>query len=201
MVRDLERIAIQIVRDIVGGDLLSETPRWLMRPGREECGRVWNLVKTIYNDLTGLDLSEVMPSNERRKVDAILKVGVKAPRILEIDESQHFNQYRARTLRLYPANIILAFDKEAWLRRCEEKKKLEGGGFAKPKPPLFPGPDGRHRQRAFRDAICDLLPPEYGFLPTLRLADFEIVSWLRSPNAKERMAELLQRRLHLLPPD
>lgn len=30
------------------------------------------------------------------------------------------------------------------------RRRLEGGGFGKPKPPLFPGDGGRHRQRALR---------------------------------------------------
>ena len=92
--------------------------------------------------------------------------------ILEVDESQHFNEYRALTLRAY-VNLPVAFDREAWLTACQRKTRLEGGGFARPRPPLFPGENGRHKQRAFRDALCDLLPPEYGFHPTARIADFE----------------------------
>jgi hypothetical protein len=35
-----------------------------------------------------------------------------------------------------------------------------GGGFARPRPPLSPGDGGRHRRRAFLDALADLPPPE-----------------------------------------
>src|SRR4051794_10185028 len=36
-----------------------------------------------------------------------------------------------------------------------------------------PHADGRHRQRAYRDALVDLLPAVHGRLPTLRIAYFE----------------------------
>jgi hypothetical protein len=39
---------------------------------------------------------------------------------------------------------------------------------------LFPGAGGRHRQRAFRDALADLLPPEHGWHPTVRISDSEV---------------------------
>jgi hypothetical protein len=66
-------------------------------------------------------------------------------------------------------DIPLAFPAEVWRQRSHGKRRLEGGGFGAPKPPLFPGAGGRHRQRAFRDALRDILPPEHGWLPTLRI--------------------------------
>ena len=70
------------------------------------------------------------------------------PRIVEFDETQHFNRYRALTIRSYPPTKVVAFDRRAWLRACEAKRRLERGGFSVPKPPLFPHEDGRRRQRA-----------------------------------------------------
>jgi hypothetical protein len=75
------------------------------------------------------------------------------------------------------------------------KTRLEGGGFAAPKPPLFPAVNGRHQQRAFRDALCDILPPEHGWLPTLRLGDFDVGRWIETPRASERMIRLVEERL------
>ena len=60
-------------------------------------------------------------------------------RSVEFDEVQHFNRYRALTLRSYPSSARLAFPKRAWIEHCEVKRKLEGGGFGKPKPPLSQG--------------------------------------------------------------
>lgn len=119
---------------------------------------VWPLVQEIYAELTGGgSLPETMPPRERRQVDAILVVGGEA-RILEVDETQHFNRFRALTLRRYNGQIPLAFPAADWIAACEAKKRLEGGGFGKPRPPLFPRDGGRHQQRAFRDALADFCP-------------------------------------------
>jgi hypothetical protein len=136
-----------------------------------------------------------MRSVERREVDAVLEISGRSPRILEVDEKQHFNQYRAATLRRYPNDLPLGFDRELWIAESEKKTRLEAGGFARPMPPLFPGGGGRHRQRAFRDALCDILPPTYGFAPALRIGDFEVRSWVGKPGDRALMKNLLRSRL------
>jgi hypothetical protein len=105
------------------------------------------------------------------------------------------NRYRALILRRYPRSARVAFDRGTWLRACDAKTRLEGGGFGRPKPPLFPHEDGRHRQRAYRDALADLLPAVHGWLPALRIADFEIKDWIYGRGASARMADLLTERL------
>ncbi|MGH2824774.1 MAG: hypothetical protein ACRDLY_17495 [Thermoleophilaceae bacterium] len=136
-----------------------------------------------------------MPARERPTVDLVLKRGGDPPRIVEVDETQHFNAYRALTIRAYPRSAEVSFDRRTWLQACARKRRLEGGGFGRPKPPLFPEDGGRHKQRAFRDALCDLVPVVHGWLPTLRIADFEVASWLRSGDARVRMEVLLEKRL------
>jgi hypothetical protein len=91
--------------------------------------------------------------------------------------------------------VRVAFDRSVWLRASEAKVRLEGGRFGRPKPPLFPHEDGRHRQRAYRDALADLLPAVHGWLPTLRIADFEIKAWIYERGAGARLADLLAKRL------
>ncbi|HEV7566392.1 MAG TPA: hypothetical protein VGO31_10570 [Microbacteriaceae bacterium] len=195
MARELERAVVALVLDILGAELVP-IPGWLIRPGKIECGGQWPLVQEIYADLTGgMVLPAVIRAVERRDVDAPLQRPGEPPRILEFDEKQHFNHYRARTFDFYEDRVPLAFPVAKWRARSEQKKRLEGGGFGVPKPPLFPGDEGRHRQRAFRDALCDILPPEHGFLPTLRIADFEVKTWVFGPDARERMAELLAGRV------
>lgn len=168
-------------------------PDWLVRPGKAESKDRWELIQEIYHRLTGLELPSVMRPVERRTVDGTFRLG-DATFIFELDESQHFNGYRATTLRCYPDDLKVAFDKEDWIKRCQRKTRLEGGGFAKPKPPLFPGENGRHKQRAFRDALSDVIPGCYGYLPTLRLGDFEVGSWIEGHDATERMTALLRDR-------
>jgi hypothetical protein len=196
MSRVLEQAAVQLVVEVLDSDL-GATPRWLQRPGRSECGHHWALVYDIYTRLTGLELPVEMPTRERRRVDAVIAWPGHASRIFEFDESQHFNAHRAATLRLYPQDLKLAFPRETWLAACEAStRKLSlTGGWGRAKPPLFPDPGGRHLQRAFRDALTDILPPVHGWAPTLRIADFEVESWIHGPDARQRMDELVRRRL------
>ena len=193
MARELERRVIGLVQDILEAEILP-TPDWLIRPGQNESGSQWPLVQSIYEGLTGLELPSVMRPVERRTVDAVLQQVGQPPRILEIDEKQHFNRYRAQTLRSYATDVTLAFPADDWIERSEQKTRLEGGGFGAPRPPLFPGEGGRHRQRAFRDALSDIVPLEHGWLPTLRIGYFEVTDWIAASDAHERMTELLQDR-------
>jgi hypothetical protein len=193
--RELERAVVALVRELLSAEIAA-TPAWLVRPGKVECGKHWPLVQEVYADLTdGMVLPEAMRPVERREVDAVLQRPGDLPRVLEFDETQHFNPYRARTLSFYAGDVPLAFPVDAWIARSQQKTRLEGGGFGRPKPPLFPGDGGRHRQRAFRDALCDVLPPDHGFLPTLRIGDFEVAAWLHGEDVRERMAALLADRL------
>ena len=185
---------MELVRKVHGGQE-QRTPDWLQRPGAAEAGRRWGLIRAVYAELTGMELPEVMPPRERRTVDCVLQRRGEPPRMVEFDETQHFNRYRAITLRRYPRTMRVAFDRGAWLRACDAKSAMEGGGFARPKPPLFPQEDGRHRQRAYRDALADLLPAVHGWLPTLRIADLEVKPWIYDRGARARIADLLANRL------
>ncbi|GHE99407.1 hypothetical protein GCM10018772_24720 [Streptomyces fumanus] len=69
-----------------------------------------------------------------------------------------------------------------------------GGGFGKPKPPLFPGEGGRHRQRVFRDALADLLPPVHDCLPTIRISDMEVAAITAAPDPVSSLKTLLGER-------
>lgn len=194
MALELQNAVTRLVVEILGAEV-GVMPAWLMRPGRNECRARWPLVQEIYAELTGGGrLPETMPPRERRQVDAILVVGGES-RILEVDETQHFNRFRALTLRRYVGQIPLAFPAADWIAAGEAKKRLEGGGFGKPRPPLFPEDGGRHQQRAFRDALADTLPGEHGWLPTLRVADFEVAPWINGPGTELRMRALLAGRL------
>ena len=192
LAQEIEKAVYRVLTTLYGED--KGTPDWLIRPGRNECGNYWPLIREIYHELTGGELPDEMPSREWRKVDGVFhtKGGFF---IFELDEKQHFNAYRSKTLILYPEKLLVGFSIDLWVKICNKKSKLEGGGFAKPRPPLFPDENGRHRQRAFRDSLTDILPSEYGFLPTLRLADFEIRAWIHESEAQDRMENLVESRL------
>jgi hypothetical protein len=108
MPKEIEYAVVGLVTDILGASTAS-TPDGLMRPGRAECSDRWPLVRSIYSEMTGLELPDEMRKVERRTVDAIL-VLPDPPRILEVDEKQHFNAYRAATLRRHKDDVPLAFD-------------------------------------------------------------------------------------------
>jgi hypothetical protein len=194
MPRELELAVIALVHAVNGGTE-RPTPEWLQRPGPAECGRRWPLVCSLYAELTDMALPEVMPPRERRTVDCVLQCRGEQARIVEFDEVQHFNRYRALTIRRYPRSVRVAFDRATWLAASDAKVRLEGGGFGKPKPPLFPHEDGRHRQRAFRDALTDVLPAVHGWLPTLRIADFEVKEWVSERGAKTKMSAVVAERI------
>lgn len=171
-----------------------QTPAWLNRPGLVECAGAWTTICAIYTDLTGLQLPEAMPPRERRRLDAVIVDPSGLRHVLEIDESQHFNVFRARTFERYPDSARLGFDREQWVQQCSAKARLEHGGFAKPRPPLFPGENGRHRQRAFRDALADLVPLEHGWGATVRFGAFELPHALRDGIDVHAMRSLLEVR-------
>ena len=186
----LEIRALELIEAATGGKLREETPDWLLRPAGRECAGHWGLVRDIYRALTDFELPNDMPATDKRFVDAILE-DESGIRIVEIDGSQHFNRYRRLTLEMYPADIPLGFDGDVWMARSGFKDGSKSTRRASPRPPLFPGTGGRHRQRAFRDALTDLLPPLYGFLPTLRIGYFEEKMYMRVPDPVAVMRELL----------
>lgn len=194
--KELQDGITRLLADAVKAEIDSEScPTWLRRPGRTECLAMWETVSAIYGALTGLVLPEQAPAREWRSLDVLLTYENGEQQILEVDEEQHFTGARALTLEHYPAGVKLGFDASQWLARSRALTGRErGGGFGKPKPPLFPGDGGRHRQRAFRDALADLLPPAHGWLPTIRISDTEVTAINSAQDAVPSLRTLLHER-------
>ncbi|MFF4960932.1 hypothetical protein ACFY2Z_28485 [Streptomyces sp. NPDC001222] len=194
--KELQDGITHLLPEVVKAEIEPEScPTWLRRPGRIECAGMWQTVSAIYGALTGLVLPEQAPSRERRSLDVLLTYEDGRRQILEVDERQHFTAARALTLESYPADVELGFDAGQWLARSRALAGREpGGGFGKPKPPLFPGQGGRHRQRAFRDALADLLPPVHGWLPTIRISDTEVITITCAPDPVSSLWVLLGER-------
>lgn len=192
MAKEVQNRVLDLIEEALGTQLIREvSPDWLNRPGSAECGTLWPTVQSIYTDLTEADLPDTMPPRESRSIDAVMTDGTGLQRIVEVDEAQHFSPMRARTLALYPDGTVTAFDRELWATRSAATTKLRGGGWGGPRPPLFPDLGGRHLQRAFRDALADLLPGAHGWGPTLRIGDFEVSGWLHQDGAIDQMKSLL----------
>lgn len=126
----------------------------------------------------------------------MLTYGGGSKRIVEFDEKQHFTGARLATLSFYD-DLEVAFDVGEWRTMSAlGVGKEPGGGFAAPRPPLFPGAGGRHRQRAFRDFLADALRAEHeGWLPTVRLHHGEARAALQAEHPSEAFRTLWMGRV------
>lgn len=87
---------------------------------------------------------------------------------IEVDEHQHFTSYRLATLDLYPDDVPLGYDREQYRELCQQwgpkadryRANKEAIGF---------GPGGRQRQRAYNDALRDLVTPALGHPAVIRV--------------------------------
>lgn len=77
--------------------------------------------------------------------------------VVEFDESQHFTKCRAISLEWYPDGLVLGYDRQLWLERCQNIN-------AKDNDPAY-----RDEQRAWYDTLRDFLPDILDFMPTVRL--------------------------------
>jgi hypothetical protein len=87
---------------------------------------------------------------------------------IETDESQHFTSFRALTLDAYPAVARLGFDRVGYQRLCGELS-VRSDRYRAAKAAAGFGPGGRQRQRAYNDALRDLVIPLMGFKPVVRV--------------------------------
>lgn len=86
--------------------------------------------------------------------------------LVEVDEVQHFTSARLTALCLYPRDVSLGFDLDEYLALAEQWRGRGDRAFAYKTAREFPGTAGRQRQRAYFDAVRDVLAP---FLPCPRL--------------------------------
>ncbi len=90
--------------------------------------------------------------------------------IVEFDESQHFTKPRRITLENYPDDIKLGFDKERWIKLCDEIDAKDND------------PPYRDEQRAWYDTLRDFLPAIIRLKPTVRLFAKDCVWCSLDPN-------------------
>lgn len=77
--------------------------------------------------------------------------------IVEIDERQHFTIPRNLALSLYPPDVKLGFDRNRWMRLCEEIAETDNN------------PPYRDEQRAWYDTLRDFAPAILRLRPTIRI--------------------------------
>jgi hypothetical protein len=88
--------------------------------------------------------------------------------LIEVDERQHFTSARLLTLRLYPPEIPLGFDRAEYEALCRRLQGQANRDFAHRSAPAF-GPGGRQQQRAYFDSLRDLAAPVMGHPPVIRI--------------------------------
>jgi hypothetical protein len=87
---------------------------------------------------------------------------------MEVDEFQHFTSWRLTTLSNYPENASLGFDRDEYERLCRAwSGKADRYRASKPARG-FPTAK-RSAQRAYFDAVRDLLMPALGHPAVIRI--------------------------------
>ncbi len=77
--------------------------------------------------------------------------------VVELDESQHFTEPRKVALSAYPNDLSVGFDIERWITLCDTIRAKDNN------------PEYRDEQRAWYDALRDILPVVNGLGPTVRI--------------------------------
>ncbi|WP_205696032.1 hypothetical protein [Conexibacter sp. SYSU D00693] len=153
-----------------GYDLLPSQPLpWLTTRGHVAVAAhlptdVHSALQAIFELLDG-DEAALAAKPQRSVAPDFLLEG----RIVEFDEDQHFTIQRLATFALYPADAQLAFERSVYAKACLATAKRAERAFAHKTATEFPGPYGRARQRAYFDAVRDLLSPVLGSGPVVRV--------------------------------
>lgn len=100
--------------------------------------------------------------------------------VIEFDERQHFTLPRAASLRAYPDETALGFDKGRWIELCED---INAGDNS---------PEYRDEQRAFYDAIRDIMAPRIGLKPVIRIYESDIL-WEKEGESSSKAKEILKK--------
>jgi hypothetical protein len=113
---------------------------------------------TIHAELGGDAALLASKRTSRPKVDLILGDAM----AVEVDEFQHFTTSRLRTLGRYDG-IDVGFDVDRYEALCVQHAQ-RADAYRRAKTAVeFPFPGGRTAQRAYLDAVRDLLGPPHGW--------------------------------------
>lgn len=88
--------------------------------------------------------------------------------IIEIDEFQHFTSHRRISFDRYPAGASLNYDFLHYRDLCDELSP-KADAYRRTKNAVGFGAGGRQRQRAYNDALRDLVLPLVGYQPIIRI--------------------------------
>jgi hypothetical protein len=122
--------------------------------------------------------------------------------VFEFDEIQHFSSYRKVLLLQYPL-LNFGFSPSYYINLCNQYCDM-ADRYRKSKTAYeFPFPTGRTRQRAFFDALRDIMPFVEGAMlnPTIRIDEFSVAEIINNEmsfkHEKKKIASLLLERFAL----
>lgn len=169
-VGDSQRTVMATIAEVSGLDVVAAPSfSWLTNTPLDEAGEIYDTLGKMFDRLGG--------NRQIAKRTTCLPCDAYLPAyncILEFDEFQHFSKPRLTTLRLYPADSQLGFDKSQYQRWCEKHRRDADRYRRTKRTTEFDFEGGRTAQRAFFDACKDLLPSTAGLGPTLRISEFEV---------------------------
>jgi hypothetical protein len=149
--------------------LMAQSFEWLSERGHlalpREAADAVAVLERIYTALGG-DI-DVLATARRNRLRGVL-LHEPSGTLIEVDEHQHFTSFRAMSLGLYPAEVSLGFDREAYVALCREWQHT-ADGYRRARAARGFGVGGRQRQRAYYDAVRDLATPAMGHPPLIRI--------------------------------
>jgi len=97
-------------------------------------------------------------------------VVVATGQMIEVDEIQHFTSAREVSLGYYPANLPLGYSLNDYRLLVVRHRSDGDRAFAHKRAADFDFAGGRQAQRAYNDALRDLLAPTFTGYPVVRVA-------------------------------
>lgn len=89
--------------------------------------------------------------------------------LVEVDGPEHLTSFRLAALDLYPGDVRIGFDVDAYRVLCREWAP-RSDGLARGMPAKGFGFGGVQRERAYQDSLRDLATPAMGHPPLVRIA-------------------------------
>lgn len=153
-------------------------------PNKDLYNEFWNEISTVYSNIIDnkWDINEKISLVPENKLSTKHRIDIwfEEPYyfICEFDETQHFNQFRQRTLESSYKDFSYLFNYNDYLETCNNRNLMpQTSGFYKLRskdylfPPMYESEkqDNWLRQRAFRDFLKDIVPVKLGYNPTVRI--------------------------------
>ncbi len=174
-----ENRIVNLIEEILGSKAeRQKTFDWLLNTHMSvENKQAMDTLDCIFIGLSG-DKAKLLEKRKRKlRVDAYFE---KENLAIEIDELQHFTEFRLKTLNIINTSkdIDIGFNIDEYKRYCQENytRAIEKGqpGYRKPKLE-FPFEYGRAYQRAYFDSMRDILFPVYLKKSIIRISELELV--------------------------